>query len=119
MGVDVLLEGPSPLLVRAVTAPAGLVRCHVGQSALLERGRLRMRGHPLGPCRALGFKWIAALNTQPLGVLCLGAGLLKGHVVATAKAHMMLLVANAVAKKPRAGAAGSDLQIGAVANCVA
>jgi hypothetical protein len=32
---------------------------------------------------------------------------------------MMLLVANAVAKKPRAGAAGSDLQIGAVANCVA
>src|SRR5262245_20567438 len=113
-----LLEGLRPLLVGAAAAPAWFVRRDIGNGALLERDGLRVRSYLLASCRALGLKWIAALNTQPLGIYGLVACLLKGDIVATAKAHMVLLVADAVSEKPIAGTAGSNLQIGAVANSV-
>jgi hypothetical protein len=119
MGIDVLLEGPGPLLVRAITAPARLVRSNIGQGALLERDGLRVRGYLLAPCHALGLKWIAAPNTQPLGVYGPLSGLRQRDVIARTQSHVVLGIANAVAKEPATGATLRDLQIGAVANCVA
>jgi hypothetical protein len=107
------------LLVRAITAPAGLVRGDIGKGALVERDRLRVRAYLLAPCRTLGLKRVATLNTQPLGIYGSLSGLRQRDVIARTQPHVVLGVANAVAEEPRARSTGSNLEVGAVANGVA
>jgi hypothetical protein len=70
-------------------------------------------------CPSLGLQGVHATQALPLGVYGLVAGLLEGDVIATAKAHVVLSVTDAITEEPRARTARSDLQIRAMADSMA